>query len=414
MTNSYQKEYGLRLRVSALRREVFEQNDPASEQSLLDELTTAERALSKLDQSQSTDDDPAELENQPLGGRIIDTAAAQTEALVHEVSGEATTGLDARAVLRMAQVPTSIYHLFDRDANPLVTCTVRNASKAIRRLRISSFVEGYSGRAIDTVEIEPNQTATVDQLPTLFHHRVRDLTELTAASVNMLIEDLDGKVELHSTRALPLLARTTAPLAIRDPATGKWSDVTKYFGAFVTPNAPTLMQFLRVVAEQLPDPRMVGYLGSDDEVVAQVEAIFGALKNTGIIYVNSVVSFSPEEGAAMQRVRLPRETLKDREANCIDGTVLVASLLEGISMNPAIVIVPGHALVGWQNRPDADTWSYLETTMIGTSTFAEARESAEKMVATYRDLATATSNPALFRQWSLSDLRTEHGITPME
>ena len=45
---------------------------------------------------------------------------------------------------------------------------------------------------------------------------------------------------------------------------------------------------------------------------------------------------------------LPRESLADKEANCINGTVLFASLLEGISMSPAIVLVPGHAFLAWE------------------------------------------------------------------
>ncbi|WP_433305973.1 hypothetical protein ACQP2F_19530 [Actinoplanes sp. CA-030573] len=409
-------EYDLRLRIAALRRRVFSQVDPTSNPGLLSQLALAEAEVSARELAASTDADVSSLEQAPVGGRILDTADTVAPRARGRARGRTApaTGLEARAVVRMAQVPTSIYHLYKQDENPLVTCTVRNTGGAPRRLRITSFLEGYSARAVSTREVPSNQEVSVNQLPALFHDRLHDLDELTTAAVNVLIEDLDGPVELNDTYSVPLLARTSVPLAVKDPATGKWADVSKYLGAFVTPNAPKILAFLRTVADQLPETRLVGYEQGAKEARAEVEAIFKALKNLGIIYVNSVVAFSPYEGAAVQRVRLPRESLEDREANCIDGTVLVASLMEAATLNPAIVIVPGHAFVGWETDQGSGEWSYLETTMIGTSSFGDACDSAEVMAKQYEELATSSGDPSNFRRWPLSELRTTLGITPTE
>lgn len=101
-------------------------------------------------------------------------------------------------------------------------------------------------------------------------------------------------------------------------------------------------------------------------------------------------------------MRLPRESLAHGQANCIDGAVLFASLLEGISINPAIVLVPGHALVAWETWKNSGEWKYLETTMIGTGNFKDACVRGESYA----------NNPKLTR-WSLRDLRSK-GIMPME
>ncbi len=193
-------------------------------------------------------------------------------------------------------------------------------------------------------------------------------------------------------------------------------DLSRYLGAFVTPNAPALMAFLRQAAALHPQKRLVGYQGDLSQVEPQVRAIFEALKRQAeITYVNSVIAFSPDQGAANQRVRLPRECLEHHQANCIDGTVLVASLLEAISLNPAIVLIPGHALLGWQTWNDETAqWRYLETTMIGWSTFEEAQASGEVMADRYRKLATDHQDNSLFRSWPLRTLRAEYGITPLE
>ncbi len=402
-----EQEYSQRLKVNRLRREVYEQPDPSSSQDLLDALQGAEKALSDIEQKRAQ----VQARDPKDNGRILDTNK-ETGLL-----GAKSTGLEAQVNLRMAQVPTSICHLLSPDQHPLITCWVRNArdDRGIRRVRVTSFIEGYSAHAVDTVELDPFTEHTFDQLPTLFPDSVKNMTELTRATLNVMLEDMDGKVELHKTEPIWLLARTTAPLVVMDPKTGQWQDLTPYLGAFVTPNAPSLMKFLREAARLHPDGRLVGYQGNQDMVEPQVKAIFDALKTqANITYVNSVIDFSPEEGSANQRVRLPRESLEDQEANCIDGTVLFASLLEGISLSPAIVIVPGHAFVAWETWDESKEWSYLETTMIHTHSFEDACKSAQSTAERYKKAAESTKNPLAFRLWPLRELRAVHRITPME
>jgi hypothetical protein len=331
--------------------------------------------------------------------------------------GPKTTKLAARMTLRMTHVPTAVVHLLDAgsngdEGNPLLSCTVKNVSDDIRRLRVSSFVDGYAASAVDTIEIAERGAHTFHQLPVFRAEALRHLTEITRATLNVLVEDLDsGKVELHRTQPIWMLPPTSAPLYVQDPATGSWRDMTAWFGAFVTPNAPEVMSFLRAAADHHDSHTLAGYQGDESAVEPQTRAIFDALKTVGIVYVNSVLTSSAEDGVTNQRVRLPREALADRQANCIDGTVLYASLLEGISMNPAIVIVPGHALVAWETWRRSGKWAFLETTMTGTHSYEQARAAGEATAAQY-EVATGPARTDV-HLWSLRVLRTERGITPM-
>jgi hypothetical protein len=75
----------------------------------------------------------------------------------------------------------------------------------------------------------------------------------------------------------------------------------------------------------------------------------------------------------IQRVRLPRESIEQKSANCIDGSVLMASLLEATGIEAVIVIVPKHAYLGFRPvRLRPLEYEYVETTMIGTKSFDEA------------------------------------------
>jgi hypothetical protein len=409
------EEYSLQQEAVRIRRLIYEQeNSPAISAELLKKLQTIEEELfnKEKEREQAQADDPK------LNGTIINSTKSSL------LMGPETTGLEAEFYLNLEYVPTSIVHLFDSMETPLISCKVKNTSNRTRRLRVTSFVEGYSAQAVDTLEIRQNEAPEFKHLPVFFLDKIRNINELTKAAVNVMVEDLDsqagqfnGKIELHKTKSVWLLARTTAPMSVINPQTGKKVDMTQYLGAFVTPNAPEVMSFLRAASDLSPQTEFVGYQGDKnnlDIVLAQVKAIYDALKNTANIhYVNSVLANNPQEGTISQRVRLPRESLKDKQANCIDGTLLFASLLEAISMNPAIVTVPGHAFVGWETWENSGAYNYVETTLIAKSDFTAARKEAEEMYKTYDELEKMGVTGRLYR-WSLRDLRSVKRITPME
>jgi hypothetical protein len=393
------------LLVNKLRSEIYQQIE--STKDLQDELDQAENVLFELEQQLVDSHNPSES----------NLLSYKTPGSTGLTLGIQSTGLSAEVNLRMAQVPTAIYHLFKTAEDPLLSGDVTNHDDKIRRISVSSFIEAFSAKAVNTFELAPGSTQAFQQSPTLFRWQIENLSELSQATLHITIEDLDNKIiEIHNTNPIWLLARTTAPLAVRDPYTGSLRDLSYYLGAFVTPNSPTLMNFLRSAARRHPEGRLIGYQGDQSSVAPQVKALFEALKQEAdLTYINSIISFSPEQGMANQRVRLPRESLHDKQANCIDGAVLFASLLEAISLSPAIVIVPGHAFVAWETWKDApEDWQYLETTMIGTHSFEEAQRSAQAMAARYQALAEKTGTESVFRLLPLRLLRSERNIMPME
>jgi len=406
-----EQEYDLRLTISRLTQALHDINDPAAAQTQLDAIAEQQARLNQLEQQRV-----ALQTSNPQSGLLLEVRETAPAPVMRggTARGLDTTGLVATVRLKLAHVPTAIYHLLNNIDHPLISCDVQNASPKTRRVRVISYIEGYTAQAIDTVEIAQGQQATITQLPTLFPERIRDLHELTRAMLNVQIEDLDGKVELHKTEPVWLLSRNSAPLYVRDPATGDWNNLTRYLGAFVTPNEPSVMQFLRKAAAHHPQKQLFGYQ-PDRAVEPQVRAIFDALQtDAAVIYVNSTVNFNPEQSARTQRVRLPRQSLAEQQANCIDGTLLFASLLEAASLNPALVIVPGHALVAWETGKQTDQWAYLETTKIGESNFDEACVLGEQKATTFAALAAKTNNAQSFIRWSLRELRTQYSITPLE
>jgi hypothetical protein len=327
------------------------------------------------------------------------------------VMGRETTGIEARASLRLERVPTGIVHLLDKATHPLVTFEIENLSSKTRRLRLTTYVEGYSASAVDTVEIPKNGKAERSQLVTFFPGSLRHVTELTRATLHVKVDDLDGAQEFHRTEPIWLLARDSAYLSVWDPSTAELVDLTRYLVAWVTPHVEDVLRLLRSASTALPSAVMAGYQGDSEFVQAQVNAVYETLRCMKIAYVNTTICFGAGIGEYMQRIRLPRETVATRSANCIDGTVLFASILEAASLCPAIVLVPGHAFLAWQVQEGGE-WDYLETTLVGTSDFESAQGAARDLVLKQKKIAGTSA--ASIRHIAVSEMRAEFGITPME
>ena len=385
--------------VLGLRAYVFQSPGGLNDNAALAKLATAEQLLSEMRQDQpvSTPSVAEHTDAAPVGRRL----------------SAATTRLDARVTLCMQPIPTGIYRLLDPVKEPLLQVDLTNVGPEPRRVLVKASLQGLSAESAATIELgAAGSTKLPDKRnvklsPALLPGAVERMTDVQRAMLAVTIEELGKGIESYDTYSIVCLSRNSSFNSVRDPATGQPRDLTRYYGAWVTPYDDLIQERIRVAASSCNPPQLWGYQGKEDSVEPQVRAIFDSLKSLGMTYINSVVDFGAPDGLFTQRTRLPCESLRTRSANCIDGTVLMASLLEGISLNPAIVLIPGHALVAWQAWEDSERWSYLETTMLGTASFEEAVAVGERTVAKYRNLSSG-----LVIQHALTDLRAA-GIWPM-
>ena len=385
-------------RVQGLQTTVYVQVDPSVNPDLFGQLVEEEAKLQQLRDRLKADsaDGPEQKQSD------------QSTTSRGRFLGADTTGLCVKPTLLMDPLPTGAYHLMDHETDPLLSVLVENTSTDIRRVCIKAFIEGLSAQAVRTVEVKPRQQVTLNLQPTLFPERAKAITEIQRATLHVIAEDLDGKIESHDTYAITCLARTASFNAVQRPETGELLDLSHYYGAWVTPHTESVQERIRRSVELMPDRRMLGYQGDPDIVPQQVAALYESLREADIVYVNSVIDYGAPPGLVTQRTRLPRESIAARSANCIDGTVLMASLLEGVSLNPAIVLVPGHAFVGWEVWDGADEWRFLETTMIAAGDFEAASQSAQRQYEQFQKFASDK-----VKLHSLKDLRNR-SIWPME
>lgn len=340
----------------------------------------------------------------------MDDRASLESASVFSFSSP--SGIDVTISLRLDPLHSSILHLLKMESQPLISLDIANHKRRSIVLRISVEIERYSERSVDTVTVLGNETKTTGYFPTVIPDRIASINELMAGSLRVTVSELPSEnLILDRTLVVHLLAVNSAPLAALDPTTQKYVDQSRYLGTFVTPHDIELDALLYEASRYLDRPyRLAGYRSA---VMPQIQALYDALAARGTQYVDSTLDFNPAMAVqATQRIRLPRHVLTTKLANCIDGTLLLASLLERIGIESAIVIIPKHAMLAWVPEPGSDEWVCVETTLIGVNTFDKAVEIGSRRAQAYKDRYLTTGDAAYFRLWPVRDLRAD-GIYPL-
>lgn len=144
------------------------------------------------------------------------------------------------------------------------------------------------------------------------------------------------------------------------------------FAAYVNEDHPWVDSLLKSALFTGLVTAFTGYQDkSDDAVRLQVEAIWRALQRHNISYSSITRVAAPQSPQLLsQHVRFLDESLEAQQANCIDGTVMIASILRKIGINTRIVLVPGHAFLAIDLDPEAKRVVGLETTCLGQAKLA--------------------------------------------
>lgn len=184
--------------------------------------------------------------------------------------------------------------------------------------------------------------------------------------VNMVIQlTVDGEDAGERSKTLTLRSINECVFAMRDGA--HLIDFNMLFAAYVNEDHPLIQQILKEGLETGIIKSYKGYYGGKEVYVyAQVLSIWNALQKRGIHYSNLIESSQSSPVYFSQRVRTIEEALTYSQANCVDGTVLFASLLKAIGIDPVLVRVPGHMLLGFYVNRKHTKMDFLETTFLGT------------------------------------------------
>lgn len=139
-----------------------------------------------------------------------------------------------------------------------------------------------------------------------------------------------------------------------------------FFAAYVNEETPLIDKVLREALNTRIVRRFEGYQNNrDGSVDKQVYALWYVLQKRNFRYSSVSYSSLSSNVVYSQRVRTFEDAINSSQINCVDGSVLFASLLRAINITPVLVQVPGHMFVGYYTDSSRKNLTFLETTMIG-------------------------------------------------
>jgi hypothetical protein len=256
------------------------------------------------------------------------------------------------------------------DPRGLVRVTMNNQTPGTRVLVTVTIDEIAESSSLETTLEKVGEYHLQPQV----RWRYKTLTNMLQpmpANVTFSVS-VNGQPPTSQTLVSRIRSVNEAPVGVRKGITGV-SDMSWVFAAFVNEDHPWIDALLKEALRAGRVRQFTGYQrNSPQEVLAQVEAVWNALQRRGIRYSSITETSGESDKVFSQHVRFVSDSIKNTQANCIDGTVLMASILRKIDIEPIIVLVPGHAFLGFYLDKGKQQAAYLETTMLGTHLFPAA------------------------------------------
>lgn len=273
-------------------------------------------------------------------------------------------------------VPLGTYHLFggkDAAGGSLVRLDLINLDPNPRQFRIEVAIDGVTERSVVDVSAATGARKTLFFSPPLAAgFRVDSIAAPRQAQLTVqVIEIANGSERVLRQSAGPVMLepRDYLPLGKRLEE-NSFETTPEFIAAWVTPNVPGIESLLTAAKRRVSSRKFEGEYGPTED---QVRALWEELKSRGVTYVMDPQIQS--DANFYQRTRLPESVLQSTNAQCLEGSILFASLLEAIGLKPMIVLVPGHAYVGWKSTQQDGVNGqpiFIETTWIHDHSFDDA------------------------------------------
>ncbi|GAE83706.1 hypothetical protein [Bacteroides reticulotermitis] len=285
-----------------------------------------------------------------------------------EIADDLGGNIFPSAILSVATTDAQVIKPSDSLAlgNPKSCIAVRlKSGAAYSRVRIEVAETPFYSRSVSEFVLDKARTEYTIYPDIIWNYEaLKNNVQAEPISVAVTAElngkDLGQRVRTFSVRSVNecLLGYVTNGVTFHDTGI--------FFAAYVNEENPMIDQLLREALNTKIVNRFLGYQNSAKGAVdKQVYALWNVLQKRKFQY-SSVSNTSLSSNVVFsQRVRTFDDALQSSQINCVDGSVLFASLLRAINIEPILVRTPGHMFVGYYTDNSHKEKNFLETTMIG-------------------------------------------------
>lgn len=189
----------------------------------------------------------------------------------------------------------------------------------------------------------------------------------------------------------------------------------RVIAGYVNENHPMIDQILAEAKATGISPAFVGYGESQAELMGQLQAVWAALQKRGITYSN-IADSTHSDRHSFQHVRMFEQCLKSGQANCVDATAMLASVLKKIGLKVGVIFMPKHAYLVVYDKSGKRREFAIETTGLSNASLSEsikaATESQEHNLRKIESLLDDDDEDGEFFEVAIEDSR-KAGVQPI-
>lgn len=285
-----------------------------------------------------------------------------------EITDELGGNIFPSAILSVAttdaQVIQPVDSMYVGNPKSCIGIKIRSRS-AFNRVRVDVAETPFFSRSISEFVLEkPNTEYTIYPDIIWNYEALRNNAQAEPISVAVTVE-MDGKNLGQRLRTFSVRSINECLLGYVTNGTA-FHDTGIFFAAYVNEDNPSIDKVLREALNTRIVNRFLGYQSQTPGAVdKQVYALWNVLQKRNFRYSSISNSSLSSNVVYSQRVRTFDDALESSQINCVDGSVLFASLLRAINIDPILVRTPGHMFVGYYTDAAHKEKNFLETTMIG-------------------------------------------------
>lgn len=278
------------------------------------------------------------------------------------------------------------------------------------KIMLKAWIPGLTDTASVTDILNPGKTIILAPTFNYDNDALASITtpEQTTIQLRAYALENDHEILFYSESK----AVTINPMEVFGAELTSAKNLRWWYSVWVTPNMDSISSIHKEMEGILPDGQVKAYQlydGDEDMTTSSarlVKAVYDVLAKRGINYVNNTSAAS-----LGQKIKYPMQVLREKQANCLEGVNLFASILESLGMHTLIVFIPGHAFFGWYSDDEKTNYNFLETTMAWgeSADFAEAYQKG--MDEFNEELTAGNFENGTSEIVSIDDAR-EYGIMP--
>jgi hypothetical protein len=239
-----------------------------------------------------------------------------------------------------------------------LTVVITNEDLAYHRYQVKAWIPGWSDTVSVTDFVNPEEENQFGPNIIIPYEKIKTITN--PQLVNYRVQTY----VLENNRSI-LLMDDSKPVTLHPPQVFGCEllgldSLERWQAVWVTPNMDSISslhaQMLNYM-DAFGGYQLFGEATIQEGIRKQVQTVYQVLGSKGISYVSNT-----NGGTCGQKIKYPLDVLQTRQANCIEGVTLFASILESLGIRTVIVTVSGHAFLGWYTTESGNELEYLETT----------------------------------------------------